>query len=336
MVVKIEMNDPKKIDIPEGTIIKSDSNLSYEVGKYLGQGGVGTIYSARCLEIQKNFALKVGKKSGDAYRDQLNNEVNVYDYIRINVTKDDLQYFGKIYESFDRNEYSYIISELYLNDLYFYFRQRNNAGFSMRDIQRILRDLASGVHIIHKINVVHTGLKPENMMVTKEGRIKIIDFGSAALDQDDFSGKFQTLNYRSPESILRLKMGPGVDIWSFGCIAFELLFGCPLFYGSNELNMLQLMQLRLGTFPNYIIRNSPRVNDYFDKENVINVDTFIEREEQIYLRRNLKSLMFSVKTKDSDLIPLLYDLVKNCLHFDPDKRLLAKDIINHPFLMHEF
>lgn len=333
---KLKMSDNNQIQLQEGTIIRSDKNIRYVVENQLGHGGSGTVYRVHCLETNEIYALKIGKKYEDAHQDQLSNEINVYDYIRIKVTEDDLQYFGKIIDSFSNDRHVFIILEHYLNDLYFYFIQRNYRGFAIRDIQKILRDLATGIHILHKINIVHTDLKPENMMVTKEGRFKIVDFGSATMVQDNFVGKLQTLNYRSPESILRLKMGPEIDIWSFGCIAFELLFGKPLFYGSDELNMLQLMQVRLGKFPNFIIRNSPCMNDFFDKENVKDVDTFIERLDDVYRRRNLETLMYSVLIRDSDVVPLLYDLVKNCLLFDADKRLQAKDIVNHPFLMHEF
>ena len=170
--------DPK--NLPEGYRFTGNGNLNYEIKEKLGEGTFSTVYRVICLETSENYALKIGKiqlNTGKFH--QLLDETNMYKYIKKNVSEDDLQYFGNFIDNFidEENELFCIILDLYPNDVFYHIKKSGFKGFSLIDVQRILRDFVSGINILHKINIIHTDLKPENLIITKEGITKIIDFG---------------------------------------------------------------------------------------------------------------------------------------------------------------
>lgn len=334
------MNNNKLI-LPIGFIIPSPFNKFYEVEEELGSGSFGIVYKVLCKETNEHLAIKIGLTNEENNADQLANEINTYRYINKHIRGDDIQYFGKYIQNFtifaNGNKYAAIIFELYRRDIYYFIKMRNDqankkfVGFSFTDIQRVLRDVASGMKALHNIRIIHSDLKPENIAITDKGHAKIIDLGSSVPVQGNYCGYVQSRFYRAPETILRYNLTTAIDVWSFGCIAFELYFGVPLFYGENNLNMLQLMQIRLDKFPAEVIRNSPCSKDYFDENgNVKGVENVKERI--LFTSKKLLQIIFSKPTNQEEALENFYDLVKSCLEINPEKRISFNDITNHDFL----
>ena len=86
------------------------------------------------------------------------------------------------------------------------------------------------------INIIHCDLKPENIMLKQSGKtgIKIIDFGNACFSNKKMFKYVQSRFYRAPEIIMELPYSTQIDMWSLGCILYELHFGDALFKNSKE------------------------------------------------------------------------------------------------------
>ncbi len=89
---------------------------------------------------------------------------------------------------------------------------------------------------LHHYNIVYRDLKSENILIGKDGYMKLIDFGLSRYNvtEDNLKSFCGTLDYMAPEILLNQKYGKSVDWWSFGVLVYEMLFGIPPFYGENE------------------------------------------------------------------------------------------------------
>lgn len=142
--------------------------------------------------------------------------------------------------------------------------------------------------VLHRQKLIHTDIKPENMMlkdtnskqqpltvfdneanqpVTVQRQVllnadmQLIDFGSATFENEYHSAIVSTRHYRAPEVILNLGWSYPCDIWSIGCVLFELCIGEPLFQTKQDHQHLALMEKMISRFPTHIM-NHPRYTFY--------------------------------------------------------------------------
>jgi serine/threonine protein kinase len=126
------------------------------------------------------------------------------------------------------------------------FQRGMPAGLVRSCMLQILR----GLHHCHSHLVLHRDLKPQNVLISRSGAVKLADFGLARAFQ--LSGKYThevvTLWYRAPELLLGLQQyTSALDIWSVGCIFAELASRKPLFPGDSEIDAIYKIFRHLGT-----------------------------------------------------------------------------------------
>jgi pimeloyl-ACP methyl ester carboxylesterase len=113
----------------------------------------------------------------------------------------------------------------------------------LREFSRIALPIADALGAAHAHGIVHRDVKPANVLVTDDGRIKLADFGIATLSDRDLNttetgGALGTFAYMSPEQALGSDVGPPSDIFSFGVLAYELLTGRLPFTGTGPAAVL--------------------------------------------------------------------------------------------------
>ncbi|GJJ11741.1 hypothetical protein Clacol_005979 [Clathrus columnatus] len=127
---------------------------------------------------------------------------------------------------------------------------RQSTPLDMVWVSYYWKQMLEAVHVIHEEKIVHSDLKPANFVLVK-GELKLIDFGIANAIANDTTNiqrdhQIGTVNYMSPESIevaegnTRLKVGRASDIWSLGCILYQMIYGFPPFH---QLSVLQKMRV---------------------------------------------------------------------------------------------
>jgi Tol biopolymer transport system component len=211
----------------------------YEILAQIGAGGMGEVYRARDPRLGRDIAIKVlpSSFSGDADRlrrfEQEARAAGILNHPNITAVYDIGQHDGA----------PYVVQELLEGETL----RSALAGAKLpprRAIDYALQ-IAHGLAEAHGKGIVHRDLKPENLFVTKDGRIKILDFGLAKLTQHDVADKatnlptatvgtepgvvMGTLGYMSPEQVKGKSADARSDIFSFGAILYEMLSGTRAF-----------------------------------------------------------------------------------------------------------
>lgn len=137
----------------------------------------------------------------------------------------------------------YLVMEFVEHDLYAILTNHANP-FSQSEIKSIMMQLVEGTYELHRNWILHRDLKTANLLMTKQGQVKIADFGLSTLygnEEHKYTAKVVTLNYRAPEVfICGGYYSAPIDMWAVGCIFAELLNNCLFIKnGKQEISVLQ-------------------------------------------------------------------------------------------------
>ena len=208
---------------------------SYEIIAPLGAGGMGEVYRARDTSLKRDVAIKVVRDSWSRDPDRLRRfELEAQATAALN--------HPNIVSIFHVGEYNgspYIVTELLQGET---LRDHLRRGpMRLRETCDFAVDMARGLAAAHDAGIVHRDLKPENLFLTKDGRLKILDFGLAKLTQtqaanyDATTAMIQhqtdpghvvgTVGYMAPEQVRGGPVDARSDIFAFGVILYEMLTG---------------------------------------------------------------------------------------------------------------
>ncbi|XP_022926592.1 SRSF protein kinase 1-like [Cucurbita moschata] len=162
-------------------------------------------------------------------------------------------------------------------------------------------------------------------------RCKIVDFGNACWADKQFMEEIQTRQYRAPEVILQSGYSYSVDMWSFGCIAFELATGDMMLtpkvgqdYSEDEDHLALMMEL-LGKMPKKIAIGGARSKDYFDRHGDL------KRIRRLKFWPLSRLLVEKYKLPEADAQGFA-EFLSPILDFAPEKRPTAQQCLQHPWL----
>ena len=225
------------------TLIAGAKLGPYEILAPIGAGGMGEVYRARDPRLGREVAIKVLPASFSQDADRLKRfeaearAAGVLNHPNITAVHD----FGM------HDGAPYIVTELLEGDT---LRSRLGPGaISPRKAIDYAVQIAKGLAAAHEKGIVHRDLKPENIFLTKDGRVKILDFGLAKLrldgaesghtDMQTVSGGTEpgvvlgTMGYMSPEQVRGKPADKRSDLFSFGTILYEMLSGQRAFRGDT-------------------------------------------------------------------------------------------------------
>ncbi|GAU93473.1 hypothetical protein RvY_05408 [Ramazzottius varieornatus] len=143
-----------------------------------------------------------------------------------------------------------LVFEYVESDLKSYMERYNNC-LNVKNVRLFLFQLLRGLNYCHKRRVLHRDLKPQNLLISDRGELKLADFGLArakSVPTKTFSNEVVTLWYRPPDILLgATDYTTHIDMWGVGCIFFEMATGRPMFPGSTVEDELMLIFKMLGT-----------------------------------------------------------------------------------------
>eukprot|EP00028_Trichosphaerium_sp_Am-I-7-wt_P002740 CAMPEP_0168530758 /NCGR_PEP_ID=MMETSP0405-20121227/14910_1 /TAXON_ID=498012 /ORGANISM="Trichosphaerium sp, Strain Am-I-7 wt" /LENGTH=922 /DNA_ID=CAMNT_0008555165 /DNA_START=25 /DNA_END=2793 /DNA_ORIENTATION=- len=323
----------------------------YIVMDVLGQGSFGQVVKCFEPETKQMVALKIVKNL-PAYLSQGLVEVSILKML--NSVYDPDQYpIVRLLDCFIYRNHLCMVFELLGVSLYDLLVSNNHKGFSLKLIRHFTRQLLKSLVALREVHVIHCDLKPENILLVSNGtRLKVIDFGSACYSFRAPYSYIQSRFYRSPEVILGSGYYVPIDIWSLGCIMFELFYGLPLFPGQNEHRMLQRFIEILGPPPRHILERGNKVLNHFDSNTRLKTDAQWKHDNSIkqnapeyrdYFRsKDLKDIIFSYAYREGmvmqevedekELRSTFLDMLSVMLCWDPRQRWTADQLLAHPFI----
>jgi serine/threonine protein kinase len=124
-----------------------------------------------------------------------------------------------------------------------------NKKISLEKSRNLICEVIIALNEIHKKNIIYRDIKSENILVTSDGHIKLIDFGLALKSEEQVKGLVGTSKYLSPEVIKKDFYDQKADWWSVGILLYEMIFGIPPFYSRNEEQLFYKIQNKDVIFP---------------------------------------------------------------------------------------
>jgi len=239
------------MSIPAGTRLGP-----YEILGQIGAGGMGEVYRARDERLKRDVAIKVLPVSFSTDPDRLRRfeqEAQAAGALNHpNITA--------VYDIGQHECAPYVVQELLEGET---LRSRLGVGaLSPRKALGYALQIAHGLAAAHEKGIVHRDLKPENVFVTKDGRVKILDFGLAKLVPMPGEGPapashlpttagdtepgvvMGTLGYMAPEQVRGKPADPRSDIFSFGAILYEMLSGERAFRGGSAADTMSAILMK--------------------------------------------------------------------------------------------
>ncbi len=317
-IVKSSYSYRDTTNLPQGYVIDD----RYRIEEKLGVGGFGTVYKAWDTNIECYKALKVIHT--EFYDDkQVIEELRHEAKLLMSVLSPHVVRMWDIHLS---GNIKYLDMEYIgggdLVDLKLSYPDRRVPEDKMLTIAQ---GIISGMIDIHKKNIVHKDLKPQNVMMTEEGEAKIMDFSIAEtfrtsksrIEKTRIAG---TPAFMSPEQLIGQQVGKESDVWSFGVMVYELLTGRTCFGGSTTSEVHYSIKERLDverdketrgyiqhgnlTFPNGISEKTKQLinkclqYDFQDRfRNFIEIEKFFTERQKEEVKPDVQEIVEKQKVE---------------------------------------
>lgn len=230
----------------------------YRIIEPIGVGGSAQVYRATDEQLGRDVAVKVldPQAAADGGLRKL--------FVREAQALAKLSHpnIVAVYDVGEVDGLPYIVME-HLPGLSLKQRIERDGPLAVGESVRLASDIANGLGFAHSRGIVHADMKPSNVLLTEDGRAKIVDFGIARTPQEDASTPqlFATAMYVAPERALGKALSPASDIYGLGLVLYEMLVGRPPFTSANPSVLLRDHVVRQPVPPSHLRQSLPRELD---------------------------------------------------------------------------
>ena len=299
----------------------------------LGKGAFGEVIKCYSRKFHSYCAVKIIKndiKYENASRTEITN------LLKLNKESTN-PHVVQLIENFKYRGHMFLVFDCYYKNMYELIKAGKYKGFPIFQCIEYAYQLADGLNFIHSKNIVHADLKPENILYKTYNldEIIIIDFGLSTdetklndhLNEYKKTNKYtsryfyvQSRYYRAIETALCISRDRNIDIWSYGAILYEMLFGSPIFNSKDNYKLIEKI-IEVTGYPSYDIINKyslqlalPNSCSLINSENT---DTFLVEQQS---HKKLKYI-------NPVVVDNYFNVIKCCFVWDFEKRVKANNLL---------
>ena len=243
----------------------------YQLGQLVGRGGMAEVHVATDTRLGRTVAVKIMRADFatdsiflERFRReahsvaQMNNPniVNIYDSGEETVTT----------ETGEIEHLPYLVME-YVKGQTLRDILKVNGALSQRDAEQVMMGVLNALEYSHRMGIIHRDIKPGNIMISEQGVVKVMDFGIARAIDDSAAtmtqsqGVVGTAQYLSPEQARGESVDMRSDLYSAGCVLYEMLTGRPPFTGDSAVAIAYQHVSEVATPPSTIVPGLPKMWD---------------------------------------------------------------------------
>uniref|UniRef100_A0AAR2KKU9 Protein kinase C n=1 Tax=Pygocentrus nattereri TaxID=42514 RepID=A0AAR2KKU9_PYGNA len=228
---------------------------SFVFHKVLGKGSFGKVLLAELRGRGEYFAVKALKKDVVLMDDDV--ECTMVEK-RVLALAWDNPFLTHLYCTFQTKEHLFFVME-YLNGGDLMFHIQDKGRFDLYRATFYAAEIICGLQFLHSKGIIYRDLKLDNVMLDKDGHIKIADFGMC---KENMVGENRattfcgTPDYIAPEILLGQRYTFSVDWWSFGVLVYEMLIGQSPFQGDDEDELFESIRMDVPHYPRWITKES--------------------------------------------------------------------------------
>ncbi|BES90829.1 S_TKc [Nesidiocoris tenuis] len=285
----------------------------YEKLGKLGEGSYGVVFKCRNRDTGQLVAIKKFVESED---DPLIRKIALREIRLLKTLKH--PNLVNLVEVFRRKRRLHLVFE-YCEQTVLAELERHPQGCPTPLVKQIVWQTLHGIAYCHQHNCIHRDVKPENILLTANGVVKLCDFGFARIMSpgENYTDYVATRWYRAPELLVGDTLyGPPVDVWATGCVFAELVRGEALWPGKSDVDQLYLIRKTLGDLiPRHM--HIFRTNEFFSGITLPTPEAIEPLETRL--------------PRHAQTDQTLTDFLKRCLDKEPSKRWSAEELLKHPY-----
>lgn len=319
----------------------------YEIKGMLGKGSFGQVAEAYDRTERTRTAIKIIKNKR-AFRNQAKIEIKLLEEMNSQDPEDNF-HIVRLLRHFEYRNHLCLVFEYLSYNLYDLIRNTSFKGISLNLIRKFAQQICHALMFLAtpEIGIIHCDLKPENILLKNPKRtaIKLIDFGSSCKIKQTMYPYIQSRFYRSPEVLLSIPYDEKIDMWSLGCILYELHTGDPIFNGTSEQDQVMKISETFGIPPSSMLERGRKTAAYFKRAgSTMPWERVATGKEYKPIKgRTLKDMLGSLtggpggrRKGESGHTPADYakfeDLLARLMDLDPRTRITPAEALNHEFL----